>query len=85
MAWRTGAALFAEIWPSIAIHVKPDDFRQQFVERLLALFLDCDTDPTDLAGIDPEVDRVLEKLAEFDKYDEEDDVIEEVEEDPRDS
>ena len=83
MAWRTGAELFAEIWPSIAVHMKPDDFRKEFVERLLALFLDCDTDPTDLEGIDPEVDQALERLAEFDKYDEEDEVVE-AEEDSRD-
>jgi hypothetical protein len=70
MAWRTGAELFAEMWPLIAARVEPDDFRQEFIEHLLAYFLECDVDPSDLEGLHPEVDQALRKLAEFDKYDE---------------
>lgn len=66
MAWRTGAVLFREMWPLIAARVEPDDFRQEFVERLLAYFLECDVDPTDLDGLHPEVDQALERLNAFD-------------------
>jgi hypothetical protein len=70
MAWRTGAALFADMWPLIAARVKPDDFRQEFTERLLAYFLECDMDPTELAGLHPEVDQALARLGELDGRDE---------------
>jgi hypothetical protein len=63
MAWRAGADLFREMWPLIAARVKDDDFRQEFVEGLLVYFVGCDVDPTDLAGLHPEVDRALERLA----------------------
>lgn len=65
MAWRTGAALFADMWPLISARVKPDDFRLEFTERLLAYFLECDVDPTDLAGLHPEVDQALARLGEL--------------------
>jgi hypothetical protein len=64
MAWCTGADLFREMWPLIIARIKDDDFRQEFVEDLLAYFLECDVDPTDLAGLHPEVDRALDRLAE---------------------
>jgi len=67
MAWRSGADLFREMWPLIVARVEADDFRQEFVEGLLAYFLGCDIDPTDLAGLHPEVDRALERLAEGDE------------------
>jgi hypothetical protein len=69
MAWRTGAVLFSEVWPLIAARVKPDEFRQEFTERLLAYFLECDVDPADLAGLHPEVDRALQRLAELEGED----------------
>ena len=66
MAWHTGAALFADMWPLIAARVKPDDFRQEFTERLLSYFLECDLDPADLAGLHPEVDGALARLSALD-------------------
>jgi hypothetical protein len=69
MAWRTGAALFRAMWPLIAARVKPDDFREEFVEGLLSYFLECDVDPSDLLGLHPEVDRALKRLAAFDGED----------------
>jgi hypothetical protein len=66
MAWRAGAELFADMWPLIVARVKPDDFRREFTERLLTHFLECDVDPTDLAGLHPEVDRALARLGELD-------------------
>jgi hypothetical protein len=70
MAWRTGAQLFSEMWPLIKARVKPDDFRAEFVETLLAYFLECDVDPDDLEGLDPEVDRALARLNALDAGDE---------------
>jgi hypothetical protein len=63
MAWRSGADLFGEMWPLIVARVEADDFREEFAEG----FLGCDIDPTDLAGLHPEVDRALERLAEGDE------------------
>jgi hypothetical protein len=71
MAWRAGAKLFRDIWPFIEAQVEPDEFRQVFVELILDQFLDCDVDPTDLQGVHPEVDAALEKLAQFDEFDDE--------------
>ena len=65
MAWRAGAALFTEMWPLIAARVQPDEFRQEFTERLLVYFLECDVDATDLAGLHPEVDQALARLGEL--------------------
>jgi hypothetical protein len=64
VAWRTGARLFQEIWPLVLARVEPDEFREEFVRDLLALFLECDVDPTDLEGLHPEVDRALQSLVE---------------------
>ena len=65
MAWRTGAELFCEMWPLIAARVKPDEVRAEFVEELLSFFVEWDVDPSDLEGLDPEVDRALARLAEL--------------------
>jgi hypothetical protein len=53
------------MWPLIEAKVKPPEFRHEFVERILAYFLECDVDPTDLEGLHPEVDRALRRLAEL--------------------
>jgi hypothetical protein len=58
------------MWPLIEAKVKPPEFREEFVERILAYFLECDVDPTDLEGLHPEVDRALQKLNEFEGDDE---------------
>ena len=65
MSWRTGAELFCETWPLIAAKVKPDKVRAEFVEELLSFFIEWDVDPSDLEGLDPEVDRALAHLAEL--------------------
>jgi hypothetical protein len=49
------------MWPLIAARVEDDDFRREFVKGLLAYFPECDVDPTDLAGLDPDVDLALER------------------------
>jgi hypothetical protein len=59
MSWRTGARLFAEIWPAVEARVTDRRIRQQFLGELLALFLKWDTDPEDLADIDGEVQEAL--------------------------
>jgi hypothetical protein len=65
MSWRTGAALFCEIWPIIDAKVEPGEFREDFVRDLVNYFLECDVDPTDLAGIHPDVDKALRSLGEL--------------------
>jgi hypothetical protein len=69
VAWRAGARLFEEVWPLILARVEPGEFRQEFVRDLLALFLGCDVDPTDLKSLHPEVDRALRELGEVDEGD----------------
>jgi hypothetical protein len=39
------------------------EFRLEFTTDLLDLFLGCDTDPTDLHGLHPEVDQALAIIA----------------------
>ena len=59
--------MFHEMWPLILARVEPDDFRDEFTERLLRYMIwECDVDPTDLEGLHPEVDRVLRRIGEFD-------------------
>ncbi len=59
--------MFQEVWPLVLARVEPGEFRREFVRELLALFLGCDVDPTDLKGLHPEVDRALHELAEVDR------------------
>jgi len=61
------------MWPLIKARVRPDGFRAEFVETLLAYFLECDLDPDDLKGLDPEVDTALARLNAFDAGDETED------------
>ncbi len=62
MAWRAGAELFREIWPLILKYESEGNFRLEFTTDLLALFLGCDVDPSDLRGLHPEVDQALRIL-----------------------
>lgn len=63
MSWRTGAELFAEMWPLIQAKVKPGAMRKDFVRDILAVFLDWDVDPFDIEDLHPEVARALQYLA----------------------
>lgn len=62
MAWRAGARLVREMWPLIQAHIPEDDFRHEFVRDLLAFFMHCDMDGTDVRRIHPEIDRALDEL-----------------------
>ena len=62
MSWRTGAELFSEIWPLIQSKVKPEQ-REDFLQEIIAVFLDNDVDPYDLEDLHPEVARALDALA----------------------
>ncbi len=62
MSWRAGARLFREMWPLIQAHVPEDDSRDEFLRDLLSLFLDCDTDETDLRQLHSEIDKALDEL-----------------------
>jgi len=70
MSWRTGAELFCEIWPIIDVKVQPGEFRNEFIRDLVDYFLKCDMDPTDVAGIHPDVDKALRNLGELADADE---------------
>jgi hypothetical protein len=62
MSWRTGAELFAQMWPLIQARVKPASLRKTFVRDILAVFLEYDVDPHDLEDLHAEVARALEQL-----------------------
>ena len=62
MSWRTGSKLFWAIWPLVKQHVPDDDFRCQFLQSIVKLFLDFDVDPSDLRGKDPEVDATVDRV-----------------------
>ena len=62
MSWRAGASLFREMWPLIQAHIPEEEFRVEFLRDLLLLFFSCDVDPTDVRGLHPEVDRVIEDI-----------------------
>ena len=64
MSWRTGAELFAEMWPLIQARVKPASLRKEFLRDVLAVFLKNDVDPGDLEDLHAEVARALESLSE---------------------
>ena len=62
MSWRAGAKLFRETWPLIQANVPEPAFRAAFVKDLLACFMDCDMDGTDLRRLHPEIDKALDEL-----------------------
>jgi hypothetical protein len=62
VSWRAGARLFQDIWPLIQVHLPEADYRAAFVRDLLAFFMDCDMDGTDLRRTHPEIDKALDEL-----------------------
>jgi hypothetical protein len=62
MSWRAGAKLFREIWPSVKKYIPEDDVRHEFTRDLLEYFCNCDMDPSDVRGSDPEIDLAIEEL-----------------------
>jgi hypothetical protein len=62
MSWRTGAAMFREMWPTMQKHLACDDeeWRVEFLAAVLKVFLECDMCPNDVQHIHPEIDRALE-------------------------
>jgi hypothetical protein len=62
MSWRSGSTLFHELWPLLQTHLPDRKRRQEFLRPLLKQFLDWDTDPENLADLDPEVRQALTAL-----------------------
>ena len=62
MSWRTGNALFFEIWPLVRSRITDKGERLEFTKELLRVFLDFDADPCDFRGRDPEVDGVMDEV-----------------------
>lgn len=59
MSWRTGSALFDEIWPLICKHIPAHEERIRFTARLLALFSDEDMDTWEVEDIHPDIRSAL--------------------------
>jgi HEAT repeat protein len=62
MSWRSGAKLFTEMWPLLQARIPESARRQEFLGRLLALFLEWDVDPENLADLHSEVRQALVAL-----------------------
>jgi hypothetical protein len=62
MSWRSGAQLFGEMWPLLQARIPDRGLRQEFLGRLLALFLEWDVDPETIADLHPEVRQALAVL-----------------------
>lgn len=59
MSWRSGAQLFADIWPHIQARVRDRALRQEFLGQLLPIFLEWDADPESIAEVHAEVREAL--------------------------
>jgi hypothetical protein len=59
MSWRSGAALFEEIWHVLQARVRHKQERRELTAGVLRLLIDHDLDPQDVADIHPEVVRAL--------------------------
>lgn len=64
MSWRSGAQLFGEFWPLVQAHIAERGRRQEFLRQILALFLQWDVDPENIADLHPEVREALTALGE---------------------
>jgi hypothetical protein len=64
VSWRSGAQLFAEIWPLLQARIPDARMRRQFLGQLLTLFLEWDVDPETVADLHPEVRQALAVLGE---------------------
>lgn len=62
MSWRAGAQLFGEIWPLLQVRIPERRLRKEFLRQLLALFLEWDVDPENLADLHAEVREGLTAL-----------------------
>src|SRR5262245_25795229 len=62
MSWRSGAELFAEVWPLIQARVRDKRQRSEFTAGLLRLLIEHDVDPVDVADIHPEVRAALAEI-----------------------
>jgi hypothetical protein len=62
MSWRAGAKLFWDIWPKVKDAIPETEFSGEFTTSLLTLFLDCDLDPCEMRGGDPEIDTLMNKV-----------------------
>lgn len=55
MSWRSGSALFLEMWPLIQARIPDQEVRIEFTSKLLELFVDGDMDPFDVEDVHTEV------------------------------
>ena len=62
MAWRTGAALFADMWPVIQARITARKQRIEFTTALLRLMVEHDLDPRDVSDVHAEVRSILAEL-----------------------
>ncbi len=62
MSWRAGTTLFWDFWPKIKAAMPDEEARGEFTRDLLKAFLDHDTDPGDLRGRDPEINRLMDEV-----------------------
>ena len=62
MSWRSGADLFAAMWPLIREKIPDEEHRRDFTARLLAIMIEDDLDPYNVEDIDPEVHDILKTL-----------------------
>ena len=72
MSWRSGSALFAEIWPAIQKNIPERDIRVEFTADLLKLFVSADMDTFDVEDIHPDVRAAMRQagmeLSEPERY-----------------
>jgi hypothetical protein len=62
VSWRSGSSLFREMWPLPQARIPDARLRQEFLGRILALFLEWDVDPENLADLHTEVCQALADL-----------------------
>ena len=54
--------MFWEFWPKVKAAIPEPEIRENFTRGQLKLFLDCDVDPCELRGEDPEIDRLMDEI-----------------------
>ena len=72
MSWRSGSALFTEMWPLIQANIPNNEHRIGFTGNLLRLMVENDMDPYDVEDIHPDVRAALRgagiAICEPDRY-----------------
>ena len=72
MSWRTGCALFIEMWPLIQARISDREERIEFLGDLLKAFVKGDMDTYDIEDVHPDIRSALRRtgigLAEPERY-----------------